>query len=623
MTPNTARVLRALFYAYVAASFLHIAYVVHHEPFAFDAWNVAVDTRAEPASVGRFFDFWHQQYTASNPRIGQEFAYLAYKVEGFAEVGTPLAFFAIVLAAFVLGAGRWPSRKANRDLATLAIGIGFLWFASPNLPAYMFCRAYATNYVWSIAIQMWFLVPLRLHARGQVKPTVAKLVAYGVLGVAAGMCNEHTGPTLLLFTFGYVVWARRKRLAATAIAYAGAAGALAGYAVIFFAPGQSQRYEGLGERYSLFQQILVRGFEKNFGIFIEFLGAAAPLMLSMFLMIAIGTRRSEGSEDDDATRQRQRDALGFVGLVLAAASLITITVFASPKLGQRFYMHGMAMLLAATLGIVLAFLRRAATLAPFVIVAVLASVYAGARTIPLYAKISQLADQRLSGLAATPAGGVYTAESWTPVDETWWSLGDDVRDQKKQQLIARFFALRRVLFRGGEQWKILGVSDAKTTWDYEFDEPISLDKIDELDIQPFIGRDIGGIQHAFLDAVAEIELATHQRPRWIDLKVGLHGPHPAMPRRTLYLARWKAGVLEGYTAQLGRTGRSKDRRIVPSEALKQTGWEIWLVLIGDEPRRIGTTRDELTYVPWATGEYWTLACNPGHCFVVMAVNHTI
>ena len=103
MKANTARLLRALFWVYVAGTFVHIAYVVNREPFAFDAWNVAVDTDAKPATLGRFFSFWHQQYTTSNPRIGQPLTYLAYKLAGVAEIGTPLAFFAIVVAGFVLG----------------------------------------------------------------------------------------------------------------------------------------------------------------------------------------------------------------------------------------------------------------------------------------------------------------------------------------------------------------------------------------------------------------------------------------------------------------------------------------------------------------------------------------
>src|SRR5262249_29716154 len=162
----------------------------------------------KPASVGGFFAFWVQQYTSSNPRLGQPLAYLAYKTVGFAEIGTPLAFLSIVLAGFVLATGRWPSRKNGRDLATLAIGIGFLWFASPNFAAYLLCRAYATNYVWAAAIQLWFLAALRLHdVRAPATP--GKLVGIVVLGIAAGMCNEHTGPTLLVLVLAYSVWSRR------------------------------------------------------------------------------------------------------------------------------------------------------------------------------------------------------------------------------------------------------------------------------------------------------------------------------------------------------------------------------------------------------------------------------
>src|SRR5262245_14586224 len=148
MKPEVVRVLRALFFAYVGFTFLHIAYVVYHEPFSFDAWNVAVDTKAKSPSIGRFFEFWHNQYTTSNPRIGQPITYWAYKLVPIGEIGTPLAFLAIVVAGFVFGTGRWPKLSQGRDLAALAIAIGCMWFVAPQMPAHMFCRAYATNYLW-------------------------------------------------------------------------------------------------------------------------------------------------------------------------------------------------------------------------------------------------------------------------------------------------------------------------------------------------------------------------------------------------------------------------------------------------------------------------------------------
>jgi hypothetical protein len=626
MSPGTARALRVLFYAYVAATFVHLAFVVNHEPFSFDAWNVSNDTGAKPFSVGRFFEFWHQQYTTSNPRIGQPLAYLAYKLVGVAELGTPLAFFAIVLAGFVLGTGRWPSRKNDRDLATLAIGIGAMWFVAPNMPAYMFCRAYATNYIWAIAIQLWFLVPLRLYGSAAERTTIPKLVAYFVFAVAAGMCNEHTGPTLVAFTFVYAVWQWRKHGRRSLLVWAGVLGALAGFVVIFFAPGQSQRYEGVAEHYSAYQQVLVRGFAGNIDIYLNLLQAAAPLLLVAVAAVAIGMiTESRPDPELAAIRDQQRRALVFVGITILAASTITITVFASPKLGPRFYLHATLLMFAGLLGIVQAFLHRARALAPFVIFAAIASGYAVARTVPTYLRLSRASDQRLAALAATPRGGALTLEAWDPVNESWWTMGDDARDQGKDVLIAKYFDLDRVLFRGGDHWKPLGLTDVKLTMHYELDTPMCLDELDELDIKPWMGTDVGAIHHAFLDAITEIQRVSGTHIKTIDLTATFLGSDPPLPRKKLYVARWVAGVFEGYTANIKRTGRSAKRQLVLSPALKTSDWDIYAIRIGDEPRKLGlsTSTTPLAYEPWTTGNYWVTACKADYCFVLFSTTHVV
>jgi len=625
MKANTARLLRALFWVYVAGTFAQIAYVVNREPYAFDAWNVSQDTGARPFSFGRFFAFWHQQYTTSNPRIGQPLTYFAYKVAGFAEIVTPLAFFAIVIAGFILGAGRWPARKNGRDLAVIAIGLGFLWFVSPNFPAYMFCRAYATNYVWLIAIQLWFLVPLRLYAT-EPRPSVPKLVGYALLGVVAGMGNEHVGPTLVAGVLGFAIYTWRKTGKHSVLAWLAFATSAVGFAIIFFAPGQSQRYEGVAEHYSALQQILVRGLTGNADIFMNFLEAAAPLLILMVGAIAIGMLTDRRTTDElVATREHQRRALAFAGIALLAGSLITITVFASPKLGPRFYMHSMALLLGGMLGVALTFLERPRAFAPFVAIAVLASIYAGARTIPAYTRLHRDSDERLAGLAATPPGGVYTALAWEQTPESWWTLGDDARDQKKRDMMATYFDLDRVLFRGGDLWKALGVTDVKVTMHYDVDPAMCFDKIDELDLKPFIGRDIAAIHHAFLDALTEVTHVTHAKVRSADLTATFLGSQPPMPRPKMYIATWtEAGGLVGYTAKIGRSGRSHDRKIVLSKELQREDFEIYMVRIGDPPRKLGSTHDrEVTYAPWGSGIYWVAACKPDHCFVVETVNHVI
>ena len=112
-----ALVVRALFVAYVVATAIHVGFVMAHEPFAFDAWNVARDTHAAPFSIGRWFDYGFDQYAHSNPRIGQWLTYLAYKLGWFAEIATPLALLALALAVTVIGLGRWPAWRTSRGSA--------------------------------------------------------------------------------------------------------------------------------------------------------------------------------------------------------------------------------------------------------------------------------------------------------------------------------------------------------------------------------------------------------------------------------------------------------------------------------------------------------------------------
>ncbi|HEX5060850.1 MAG TPA: DUF6056 family protein [Kofleriaceae bacterium] len=608
-SPRASTVLRALFCTYVALTALHIGYVVHHEPFAFDAWNVAVDTHAQPASVRGFITYWVDQYTSSNPRIGQPLAYLAYKTTGVAELVTPLAYLALVLGGFVLALRRAPVRHDLRDLATLAIGIGCLWFAAPNFPAYLFCRAYATNYVWVAALEIWFLVALRAWS---VRPSRWRIAAIAVLGVAAGMGNEHVGPTLIAFALAFALYDREKYGAHRAVLAAGVGGVIAGYALLFLAPGQGQRYDGLAAKLSLFDQVVTRGAAGNLDIVRGLLFAASPL-LALIIAIAI-----IGLVQRTVIERHQRGALAVVGLALLAGVTIAITLFVSPLLGPRFYLHAMFVLLAAVMALARAFLTRTT---PFVILAVVASGYAAARTVPLYTRLAAASDLRLAELAATEPGDTYTARAWEQVPESWWFLGDDTRDQRKRDLIASYYQLGRVVFRAGERWSPLGVTDVKLQTDYAFDPPPSRSEAQAIDAQfaaaQYLGRDVRALQHAFLDAIAEVQRDATTALRAVDLIVTFDGPPPRLPRDRVYVARWRDGALESYAAQIVRHGRSPDREVELPPALAD--WEPFVVALGDPPRRLRGH----TYRPWRSGEYWLLACKREYCFVVAATNHSV
>lgn len=424
-----AKLARGVVIAYLLATALHIAYVVAHEPFCFDAWNVAVDTRSRPASIGDFFAYWHDQYTHSNPRLGQPITYLAYKLVGVAEVLTPLAYLALTLAIVVIALRRLP--RDTRDLALWAIVVGIGWFALPDIGRTLLNRAYSANYVYGAAIQLWFVAWLRLAA--DERPEVSQLLTFGAFGTLAGMCNEHTGPALVGLTLGHALW-QRKHGASPRLAVAGAISALLGVLAILLAPGQNQRYGGLVQRTGLLDVMRERGITGEIEIAGDYVLYATPI-LAVVGVVWLVTR-------GDASARRSAGRL--VGVGLAAGIIVVGTLWASPKLGPRFFIAPIALLLAGAIAVLDAARVR---LHVFVVAAVLASGYAAARTIPLYRRLSAQSDARLATLASSAPGSALVVEPFEQVSASRWFMGDDFRTRAKRRMVARYLALEAVKLR--------------------------------------------------------------------------------------------------------------------------------------------------------------------------------
>ncbi|HET7503406.1 MAG TPA: DUF6056 family protein [Kofleriaceae bacterium] len=617
--------LRTLFVVYAAATAVHIGVVLAHEPFVFDAWNVAADTRAEPFSLARWVAYGAFEYTHANPRIGQWLTYLAYKLSYFASIATPLAYLALAAAVTTLGLGRWPCGKrpgerhpsVGRDLALCAIAIGFLWFAIPRIGMLMFCRAYGANYLYSAAIQLWFLVPLRLRPDGRAGRSAR--VAYAVLAVVAGMCNEHTGPTLVVLVLGYTLWRRRTTGHAPPLGWIGAAGSAAGFCAIFFAPGQDFRYDELASKVSLVGRVLHRGIADNLDIFRDWMIACAPAIGLAVVALVIARREASAGSG------RLRAALGFLGLALAAGTLVTATVFVSPKLGPRFYLHGAALVLAGLLGVVDATLTTPRRLAPFVALAVAASGYAAARSLPLYLRLSRSSAARIAALEAAPPGSVFTAEALDQIEPSWWFLGDDLRDVMQRKMVASYFGLRGIVFRAIDADAPLGVSDVRLVPRYQIAPASCVDDHGGFNLGDYRGMDVRTIQDAMEVAIRDLRarIAGAGTLERLELAVEFVGATPRLPRPRILIGRWRPEGLEAYPGAIVREGRSTSRSVRLPDALRGSDLEIVIYVVGDEPRRLGTARDPgLTYVPWRRGTYWALACRADECFV-LAVARTL
>ena len=264
-------------------------------------------------------------------------------------------------------------------------------------------------------------------------------------------------------------------------------------------------------------------------------------------------------------------------------------------------------------------------LAPFVVLAAAASVYAGVKTIPLYLRLAAASDARLAALEATPRGGVLTADSFGQVEDNWWFLGDDFRDVRKRQLVTEYFALSGVLFRAVDIEAPLGVSDVRFRPRYKLSPPSCLDEHGGLELGAFRGIDIKATHDAVLAGIAALRqriVAAGGALDELELEVGFVGAPPAgLPERRVIVGRWRPDRYEGWSARIERAGIGKTRTVRLPKELAGTDAEILLYQVGGETRRLGAARDRLDYVPWKQpAAYWVLACparDPA-CFVVAA-----
>jgi hypothetical protein len=608
-----SKTLRGLFVAYVAATALHVGWVVAHEPFAFDAWNVAQDTDGKPFTVARFCHYWWFEYTHSNPRLGQALTYLAYKLDHFAAIASACAFVAIALAVVTLGLRRFPSWKRGRDLALWAFVSGALWFALPQLGKTLFCRAYAANYVYGLAIQLWFIVPLRLAKRA---PGRLACVAYLVFGLAAGLCNEHTGPTLCAFMLGLAWWQRHERKPTARLVGFGAIGAIVGFGALFFAPGQGQRYDGLAQKVSLAGRLFQRGVTGNLDIIRDLLLGLAPVLalIAIIATLSLGERDPEHAERDD-----RKAAVRMIAIAIVAALAMAATIFVSPKLGSRFYLGSGCLLLAGLVALADAVSSDRAV-GWLVVLALASSIYAAAHTMPLYGRVSRESIDRMAGLSLARPGSVYIAESFDQVDDSWWFLGDDFRDARKRDMVAKYYGLAGVVFHAYDPTAPLGVAGARFVPIATLDPPGCFADQGGLVLASTKGFDLAGLDDSIKAAIALArEKLAPTKLLALTLEVQLDGPRVALPAKHIVVAKWQPDRFEAYVGAIDRKGRSTTRDIALPKELQGSDAEIFVYEVGGDVRKLGTARGEpLQYVPWKSGVYWVLACRGDECFVIAA-----
>jgi hypothetical protein len=581
--------------ALFAAVAAHVALVVHLEPFAFDAWNVAADTRDAPFSWSGFASYLADQHAQGNPRLGQAFAYLGYKLTWVPVVLTPVAWLALVLAIVTLGLGRRPSPRRSADVAITALVLGVAWLALPYVGTIVFCRAYAANYLYPAAAQLWFLVAYRSPDAPWVKAARGWQIAlFALAGIAAGASNQHTGPLLALVTVG-VPLVLHRRGERRPLLWAGAIGVVIGFGWLFFAPGNDTHYDGLAGEAGLAQRALSRGVAQNAVILRDYLVYAAPQLAAIVGMLL--ARRDAGP----AARRG-------IALALGAGLAIALTLFVSPKLGHRFFFLPLAMLLAAVVQLIAAVQPgRRAQLAMFAAGGAI-SAYVAFATITLYQRLHLSSERRLAELAAAAPGAPIVVSPWEIVDVHWFFWGDDFKDPRKRRLVQDHLGTGPIIWSGPDRRAPLGLLGAGFVVELE---PPALDQADlqptawEVDL-PLLGRQLDAVVRQARGRAAGLTAAT--------LRVRLPAPPPGLPALPLVAARWTAasGTVTHRAPVVfdGATGRQR-KATIPA-GLEAASWFLWPIGLPVTALPVRERAIRMTLAPGRT--HWLIGC-VDRCFV--------
>jgi hypothetical protein len=229
-----------------------------------------------------------------------------------------------------------------------------------------------------------------------------------VLGVAAGMCNEHTGPAFLGLGVAAVMWARRAGDGVRLWMIAGLLGLAAGYVLLMVAPGHGARYGGLATQAGVLERISERGVGENvriIGMLVVYCAWSLP-----WVVLGLAARRSKPER--------------WLVALAAAGVLATFVLLGSPKLGARLYMHSTALISMAIAGWVLASLVAPWAKKACAALSVAALLYVQARCLITYRAVGPVSDQRLAILDAAAPGSAVTWPKF-PFGAGTWFLGDD------------------------------------------------------------------------------------------------------------------------------------------------------------------------------------------------------
>ncbi len=402
----------------------------HWEPVLGDGWGHFDYQRRN----GDLWFFAKYNYLEMNPRLGQVITLLLFAPGPWHVIVTPLVEVGMFVLFAALVLGRWPSPRRLDDALMFATIVALVFATGPVLGPMLFYRPFTGNYLYGLVIGLAFLVPYRFHLEQPRSPSPRLLAAPPmlVLGAAAGMCNEHTGPALAALAIAACVHARRP----PAWMIAGALGVIAGGLALYFAPGQGLRYAGLAHQASLLGRIADRGLGGNAII----VWRVVRYLLPALVWIALA---EPWREREPITGPRKLATVALAG----AAVVVTLALLLSPKQGERLSFAAVVLACAAIASwavprLTAVWARGAAWVLAGGVIAFVAW-----RCVSLYAEIGGEWDRRLAALEhAAPHSTVRLVRYAEP--HSHWFMGEDLGAPNKRAEVAATFGLAAVELEG-------------------------------------------------------------------------------------------------------------------------------------------------------------------------------
>ncbi len=421
MPPSATRRDRLIFVATCAFLWAFFSFICSYSSVLLDDWYQVIYWQRHPFTLG---SIWHNaayNYMHYNPRLGENFLLLVNGPRWIYLVLTPTVELGVLFTMFAFVHRRWP-RADRADALRVFVTFVVLWITMPVPGIMWFYRPFNTNYVYGFELTMLLFVPYYFELfRPQLVYRDRWLApALFVLGLAAGLTNEHTGPTAILALGVVLYFLRKKHGPLRRWMWTGAAGLLIGYPALYFAPGQSERYGGIVNRMGPMDWLMSRGVSGGLQILRSFVWEG-QLTLYIVAGAVLLAHRKRAERSPPALEASQ---LATMAILTASAFLIVITLFASPSWGERLFFAS-AVLFSITLLIVLEAMMTVRGARKFVMwcCAVLFT-YHGIRLCMIYPTEYRENNARLDAAASTKPGGTAILKPYT-YGRTPWINADD------------------------------------------------------------------------------------------------------------------------------------------------------------------------------------------------------